>query len=682
MAKGKKQSIMQTLLAGFMVPVLLMIILGLVSYRTASNGMLSKYKESAMATVSAVGNYCNLVCDSISSKALEMISDSDVGAYYEKYYKKANSEAMEAFRSAKAIISKAKSVNKYVYSCSIIPENGSFLSTLTGSMTENPYIDFIATAEGNFFVENPTLMNQWMGYHTYLDEQMSSQPDNYALTFFQKLSKNNTVIVMDLDMSVAMDMLSQMDFGENSIRALISGDDREVISIQGKEDEIIEKAYFVGQDFFESTRSDTETGSREIRIDGKKYVYIYTPVGKTGVVICALIPQSNLLKQVEGIKYLTVLMVILASVAALAIGGMISTGISKAVKVMTIGLSEASGGDLCQHFETKRKDEFKTLTCALNSMLENIRFLIMDMKQFGNKVGDLSAHVYGQTNIINSSMQDIQRAMDEVAVGVQNQAQDTESSNQKMISFTENINKVTGKTQKMSNAADEAIDAVDQGKVIVEELSEKSNTAVALTKEMIAGIDDVWKSSEEIKTFVEMINSIAEQTNLLSLNASIEAARAGQAGRGFAVVAEEIRRLADQSKESGEKICSIVENIGTSTDKTTATAKKAEGMISNQIQALSETVQVFGRIHTCVVELVDGIHQVTERLEQIAAEEESMQIAIQNISFVSEQVAASTEEVTATLGEQVTVIKGLSQQVELLQADAAELGNSIGRFKI
>lgn len=682
MAKRKKQSIMQTLLAGFMVPVLLMIVLGLVSYQTASNGMLSKYKESAVATVSAVGNYCELVCDSISSKALEMISDSDVGAYYERYYRNTDSEAMEIFRGAKAIISKAKSVNKYVYSCSVIPENGSFLSTLTGSMTENPYEDFTATAEGNFFVENPTLKNQWMGYHTYLDEQMSSQTDKYALTFFQKLPKNNTTIVMDLDMAVAMDMLSQMDFGDNSIRALVSGDNREVVSIQGKEDEAVEENYFVGRDFFESTRNDTDAGSMEIRISGRKYVYIYTPVGNTGVVICALIPQSNLLKQMGGIKYLTLIMVILASVAALAIGGIISNGISRTVRMMTTGLSEVSEGDLCQHFETKRKDEFKTLATGLNSMLENIRFLIRDMKQFGSKVGDLSAHVYGQTNIINSSMQDIQRAMDEVAIGVQNQAQDTESSNQKMISFTENINAVTGKTQKMSSAADEAIGAVEEGRVIIKELSAKSDTTVALTKELIVGIDDVEKSSEEIRSFVEMINNIAEQTNLLSLNASIEAARAGQAGRGFAVVAEEIRKLADQSKESGARICSIVENIGASTDKTTASAKKAEGMISDQVRSLNETVQVFGRIHSCVVELVDGIRQVTEHLEKIAEEEESMQGAMQNISSVSEQVAASTQEVTATIGDQVTVIMDLSRQVGLLQADAIELGNSIDKFKI
>lgn len=679
---GSKRSIMQTLLISFMVPVVLMIVLGIVSYNTASSSILSKYNESAMSTVSAVGNYCNLVCDSISTKALEMITNSDLAEYYEKYYKKQDSNATKYFRSAKYIVGNVRSTSTYMYSCSVIPEGGLSLSTLTGAMTSEPYVDFEATPEGSYFKENPSVKNGWLGYHTYLDENMNSTSDKYAMVFYQKMIKNNTTLIMDIDMTVAMDMLAQMDFGNNSIRALISGDGREIVSIQGKENEAVEETYFVGNDFFESTRNATETGSKNVRIHGKRYVYIYTPVGKTGAMICTLIPRSNLLGQVGSIKYITVFMVILAAGAALAIGGVISAGISKAVKMMTVGLSAVADGDLTRNFETKRKDEFKILATALNSMLESMRLLMQDMKQFGAKVSNLSANVSDKTVAINISMQDIARAMDEVALGVQSQAHDTESSNNKMISFSENINAVTDKTHSMTNITNQAIDAVEQGKVIVQDLSEKSDTTVSLTKVLVSDIDEVQKSSEEIKSFVDVISNIAEQTNLLSLNASIEAARAGAAGRGFAVVAQEIRKLADQSKESSNEIRNIVDNIEVTTNKTTASAKKAEDMVNDQAQALEETVKVFTMIQTCVGELVDGIRVVTESLERVVEEEETVQNAIQNISSVSEEVAASTEEVTATLGNQVNVIEQLKGEVEVLREDAGELGNSIDRFKI
>ncbi len=692
-----KKSILGTLLAAFMIPVVLMIALGIVSYNTASSGIVDKYKESAESTVSAVGDYFDLVCTNISGKALEMITNSDVGDYYDKYYGEKDSDAMEAFRNAKSIISNAKSTNKNIYSCTIIPEGGAYLSTLSGGMTDTPIADFTNTAEGQFFVANSTQRNKWLGYQTYLDENMQSKQENYALVYYQRLSRADAYMVMSVDMSVAEEMLSKIDFGEGSIKALVSSDGREVVFVQqaeGAEEgtpatETAEavaaepaKQWFVGNEFYETTKEAEETGHMDVKIDGKKYVYIYSPVGKTGAMICTLIPESNVLGQVGSIKYITIFMVILAASAALAIGFVISSGISKTVREMSSGLAKVAQGDLSKDFTTKRQDEFKELTGGLNAMIESMRELMRDMKQFGTKVNSLSGDVSDKTGAINDSMQDIARAMDEVAGGVQSQAEDTEKSNENMITFSENIAAVTEETVHMGQTIDKAIGAVEQGRVIVQELSDKSDTTVSLTRVLVNDIDAVQKSSEEIKSFVDVINSIAGQTNLLSLNASIEAARAGEAGRGFAVVAEEIRKLADQSKESGDKIHEIVKHIGQTTDKTTESAREAENMVNEQAKALEETVGVFRRIQECVGELVEGIRLVTEKLEASMTEKENVENSLQNISSVSEEVAASTQEVTATLGEQVSVIHALKEEVEVLRADALELDKSIDRFKI
>ncbi len=678
----KKKSIMTTLLAAFLVPVAMMVVLGLVSYNTASSAILAKYSESAVSTVSAVGNYCNLVCNSISGKALEMVSNSDLRDYYEKLYRKQDSQAMEAFRGTKTLINNVRSTNGYIYSCSVIPENGSYTTTLTGSMTGSPYTDFEQSAQGRFFEQNPTVKKQWMGYHTYLDGNLSSTPDKYALVFYQKMLKNNTVLVMDIDMKVVNDMLNQMDFGDGSIKALISGDGRETAVVQGKEEAAKEETYFVGSEFFEQSRTAEETGSKSVKIDGSRYVYIYTPVGTTGAMICALIPRSNLLSQVGSIRILTIFMVILAAAAAMVTGGIISNGISKVVKSMTRGLEAVAQGDLSGTFCTGRNDEFKVLTGSLNSMLDSMKLVMLEMKQFGTKVSAMAIDVSDKTGGISSSVRNISIAMDEVAKGVQNQAEETENSNEKMVVFAENINTVTDRTQNMSETADKAREAVDKGRVIVQELSSKSDTTVSLTKVFVEDIDEVQKQSAEIQSFVDMISSIAEQTNLLSLNASIEAARAGESGKGFAVVAEEIRKLADQSKESGDQIREIVKNIAGTTEKTTISAKKTEEMIHEQAVALEHTVEVFGMIHNCVIELTEGIGMIAGRLGKIMTEKDQIQDSIQNISSVSEEVAASAQEVTATLGEQVSVIHALLEEVEALKSDARELEQSIGKFKI
>lgn len=688
LSRGKR-SIMQTLLTGFLIPVVLMIAMGIVTYYTASSGILAKYRESATSTVSAVGNYGELVFNTISGKALEMITNSDVGDYYEKHYGEQSVDALQSLRSARSVLGNAKSTNKYLFSCSVIPEGGSYLSTLSGGMTEQPFDDFSKTPEGEYLAANTGIRNKWLGYHSYLDENMSSTTDKYAIAYYQRMMKSDAILVMDVDMKTVEEMLAQMDFGKDSIRALISGDGREVVSVQGAEgektevsDESAAESYFVGKQFYEETKDAEEIGNADVKVNGKRYVYIYTPIGKTGAMICALIPRSNLLRQVGIIKYITVFMVILAAGAALVIGVCISMGISRTVKNMTVGLSALAEGDFSKDFTTDRKDEFELLTSSLNVMLASMRTLMLDMKQFGNKVNDLSIDVSNKTADVSVSMDGIATSMDEVAKGVQNQAEDTENSNEKMTDFSDNINAVTNKTDDMGGVANKAIDAVEQGKIIVRSLSAKSDTTVSLTKVLVEDIDAVQKSSEEIKSFVDVINSIAGQTNLLSLNASIEAARAGEAGKGFAVVAEEIRKLADQSKASGEKIREIVENIGSTTDKTTASAKKAVDMVNEQAKDLSQTVEVFGMIQDCVGELVEGIRSITQRLEKVMEEKDLVQGSIQNISAVSEEVAASTQEVTRTLGSQVGVIQNLREEVEKLTDDVQQLNASIERFKI
>ena len=677
---GNGHSIMQSLLIGFLVPVAMMIVLGIVCYNTAVSGMVSKYQESAEATVSAVGNYCNLICNSLSSKALELIGNGDVSDYYEKYSGKQDAKAMESFRGAKSLLGNVKATNKYMYSYSIIPEDGSYLTSLTGKMTMTPYEDFIASSEGQYFANNKAARNAWFGYHSYIDESLNSMPEKYGFVFFQRFAKKDSYMIFDVSMDVVMEMLQQMDFGEGSIRAIVTTDGREVISIKGQEEETVEGNYFVGYDFYENTKETEETASDDVIVNGKRYVYIGTPVGKTGIMICALIPRSNLMEQANSIRLVTIVMVILATAAALITGGMISSGISREVKVMTKGISKVAEGDLSSSFETKRKDEFGILTGSLNKMLDSLRTLMLDMKKFDLKVNEMAADVSERAENISDSIRNTSQAMDEVAKGVQSQADETETSNEKMIAFSDNITLVADQTNQMGKVVDRATEAVDKGKEIVRQLNEKSDSTVSLTRVLVKDIDEVQKSSEEIQGFVEVINSIATQTNLLSLNASIEAARAGEAGRGFAVVAEEIRKLADQSKESGNRIQEIVSDIGGTTQKTTDSAKKAEGMVMEQAKALQQTVEVFGQIQDCVGELIEGMRMIIERLGQITDEKVQVQDSIQNISSVSEQVAASMQEVTATLGEQTDVIGRLAGRAEELRKEAEELDKSIDKF--
>lgn len=676
-------SIMAVLIKAFLVPILLIVILGLVSYKTASGTIKNKVEESSESTIQAMSMYCELLTGNVSSKALEVVVGDDMASYYEVYYKQNDSKAMQYWRDAKKNLLQINSSVKYMYGYHVIPENGTYITSATGSMGEDVYQGFMESKEGKYFAENSSQKNAWMGYHSFLDERLNISKDEYALVFFQRFLRANTYLVLDIKTETIEQMLENMDFGNNSIKALISSDGREVVRIQTKDGGVKPEGtepIFTDKQFYTESRSAEGAGAEYVRHNGDTYLYVYAPVGKTGIMLCSLIPQKNIVKEVSFIRNLCIAMVILASIIAFVIGSKIASGMSKSVKIMTKGLDEVAKGDLTQEFHIKRKDEFALLAGGLNDMLSSMRALMIDMQKFGNKVKEMADGVAVKSDVINSSVKEISYAVDEMSAGAQKQAQEADGSYEKMADFAEKVESVSTGADEMGNTVDRATAAVEQGRVIVDELNKKSETTVAITKVLVENIKDVQERSKEIEGFTDTINSIARQTNLLSLNASIEAARAGENGRGFAVVAEEIRKLADESMQAGTSIRGIVENIVDTTRKTTDSAKEAETIVFAQATSLEETIQVFGEINQCVDNLVSGLKNIVDSMQKVNAEKSQVQESIRNISVVSEQSAVATEEVTASLDEQVKIISDLAQDVELLKKEADALDQSIGKF--
>ena len=680
---GKLQ---RTLTGAFLLLVFLIMFLGIFSYQQASKAIMKKYESSAQSTVEAMSLYTLSVCNGIASKTLEIANNDNMKLYYGTYWKESASTSFQYYDAFKTALSTMKTTVSYVYNYYVIAENGNMPTSHSTAIPEDIYEKFITEGSGVEFAADKTLRGKWVGLHPVLDSEIGIRSTMYGISYIKTFVQGKGFIVVDVNYATVDQILEQLAWGEGSVSAIVTSDGRSSTPSKYestfKEDpfqsqEIVQQ-YFAGELVLE----EGQETHKYVDIEGETYLLVYSPVGETGMLLCSLIPKSLILAEMASIRNITIIIVLFSAIIAMVIGTILATGICREVIHISSSLEKVSAGNFTVNFKTKRKDEFKDLNNSLNFMLSSVRDLIGNLQGFGDNVIEASRNVSEGTDHILVSTKDINRAIEEVARGVVSQAQDTETSLDKMQVLSDRIGQVQDNTNQMNLVVNGAITAVNQGEEMVSELNEQSEATSEITKVLVHNIAEVQDQSNSIGSIIETINSIAQQTNLLSLNASIEAARAGEHGRGFSVVAQEIRKLADQSMESGKQIKTIVEAIQKTAQNTTKSAKETEQNMVSQADVLKKTTEVFKNINESVLQLVEGFKEIESDLRLSSEQKDQVMDSVRNIASVSEETAASAEEVTATTNQQMESIAVLTEEAEKLLREAENLEESMKRFII
>lgn len=678
--KDRFQGIKMRLISGFIIPVGLIIILGTISYAKASSALITSYEDSSKNTMYAMNMYFELLLENISSKTLQIINDEKIQTYYGRHDKLKSAELFSIYKEMKDNLVNVKANDSNIANYNIISKDGNGISS-QGTVPEGIYSEFIGTEEGKAFLEKSSTNDMWIGTHPFLDEKMKLNPDAYALSLVRKLVRGEGIIYVDVSMKAIQEILNSMTLSENSIVAFITSDGREIYSTAGENDEnqirITELACYT-----ESTIGSDRNGDSYITHNGDTYLYIYSKIGNTGSMLCSLVPKADIISHANDIRIITVIVVILAGIIALFIGTIIASGIGSKMLEMSSVLSKVAQGDLTTKFEANRKDEFGMMANSIADILGNMRLLIGKVADIGAKVVEASDKVSVTTEGVLESTVGISKAVEEMERGALLQAEDTENGLSQMANLSEQMNAVYGNTYEMDKIANDTKEIIKEGIVSVNQLNDKSCETTRITKVVIEGIEELEQQSNTIGGIVKVINDISKQTNLLSLNASIEAARAGSAGRGFTIVAAEIRSLAEQSLEAAEQIRGIVENIQRKTKDTVISARQAEETVGYQTEALDGTVKVFQSINQHVESLADKMDAILHGVEDAEVSTKDTLDSIRNISAVAQQSAAASEEVSAMTMEQAQVMEELRGEAIILAQDAQSLSQEISKFKL
>jgi methyl-accepting chemotaxis protein len=665
------------LILSFLIPILFILILGIVSFNKAADGIRSSYEKSTEQTINMTSNYLDLGIKAIEAVATQYVGEEVKQKYVIGYYNDDKIKNASIYNSMKTELIRKEKTEDFISQITILTDKTKLVSSKELEV-ENICAGFYETELGKEMKGNRS-KSYWIGKNDYLDEKMGIGSDAYSLRFIRNFSTSDAVIIIDMDLKIVHDILKSVEFDETGVLALITSEGREIYS----NDTNNGKDVFYNQEFYKKiVVSDEMNGAFYIDYQGEQQLFMYSKVGTSGAVIGALIPKSTISSKADSIRQVTVIIVIIACIAAVFTGFMISYGIDKTIKHIIAKLEKASKGDLSVEVKTNRRDEFRILIDQINHTFANMKSLIGQVKLLSEEATNESTDVAATTEDFVKTTMDISSAMNEIEQGVMQQANDAERCLLQMDHLSEMIVLMSDNTKEVNQIVEMTKNSIGQGTVITKKLNEQTKSTIDITTNIVEEIENLAEKSMRIYSIINIINEISNQTNLLSLNASIEAARAGEIGKGFAVVAGEIRNLSEQIKNQINDIKDIVENIQNSTKKLTITAKEAGNVMQLQSSAVKDTTDSYDEINHSIDKLMICFRNIANDVSSIDVARNSTLVAIENISAVLEEVVASTDNVSQSTSNQLHAVEQLHQSSSNLSEKSERLYQETQRFTI
>lgn len=330
----------------------------------------------------------------------------------------------------------------------------------------------------------------------------------------------------------------------------------------------------------------------------------------------------------------------------------------------------------------RRRDETGSMARALTHMRQELVGVVNGITTQSKELFEASGNMSDSAAHTTASVNDVEKAISEIAQGATSQAQETQTATENVILMGNMIEETNKEIEELRNSARGMRSSAEKALDILKQLNEVNNQTKSAIGTIYEQTNTTNASALKIKEATDIITDIAEETNLLSLNASIEAARAGEQGRGFAVVASQIQKLAEQSNESARQIGDIINQLMADSEKSVDTMKDVKVVIDKQDEYVANTEGSFHEVNDGIQKSIDGIRTIAEKTEQLDQARVKVVDVVQNLTAIAEENAASTEETSASAVEVGNTMTEMAEEAKHLSDIANKMEENVRVFVI